>query len=141
MGHGFTSTKKPHTRHVSRTDANEREGISMDAVEFFRQRKRMCKAYKECCECGLYRRNPGASPLCEEYCFEEPEKAVQVVEKWAAEHPVKTRLTEFLRLFPEAPMDSNGYPAVNTCMLGEKNEYRNRYERDKLVLEFWNAEV
>lgn len=34
--------------------------------------------------------------------------AVAFVEKWAAEHPIKTRQSEFLKMFPEADVDDTG---------------------------------
>lgn len=35
------------------------------------------------------------------------EEAVTVVENWAKEHPVKTRQSEFLKMFPNAPISHN----------------------------------
>ena len=33
---------------------------------------------------------------------EDAEKAVKIVEQWAKDHPVKTRQSEFLKMFPNA---------------------------------------
>mgnify|MGYP006928574152 CR=1 FL=1 len=111
----------------------------MDAVEFFKQRARMCGSFDNCCECGLYRRNPGNSALCEDYCFEEPEKAVQVVEKWAAEHPVKTRLSEYRRLFPNANMDEYPLGCVKAYNMGVNCENFKDCEECKRA--YWMQEV
>ena len=69
----------------------------MDAVEFLRDFRRMCWTYEEpCCEnCKL---EGGGCNFTDWGC--DHEKAVRIVEEWAKEHPVKTRLSEFKKLFP-----------------------------------------
>ena len=47
--------------------------------------------------------------------------AVKFVERWAAAHPVKTRQSEFLKLFPYARVKkANGLPIVSPCDLDVK---------------------
>ena len=41
------------------------------------------------------------------------EEMVKAAEQWAAEHPVKTRQSEFLKQWPEADVDENG--VLQTC--------------------------
>lgn len=81
----------------------------MDAVEFLRDFRRMCWTYEEpCCEsCKL---EGGGCNFTDLGC--DHEKAVRIVEKWAKEHPVKTRLSEFLKLFPNAPVPEEGCPGL-----------------------------
>lgn len=64
----------------------------MDAVEFVKQWRRMGK-------------NGGRK-----YSVfnDEPEDVVTEVEEWAKENPVKTRQSEFLKLFPNAECTSDG---------------------------------
>ena len=61
---------------------------TMDAVEFLRDFRRMCSSYgSTCAGCEL------EYDLCEttrRNCNHE--KVIRIVEKWAKEHPVKTRL-------------------------------------------------
>lgn len=46
---------------------------------------------------------------------------VEAAEKWAAEHPAKTRQSEFLKLFPYARVKkANGLPIVSPCDLDVK---------------------
>lgn len=46
---------------------------------------------------------------------------VEAAEKWATEHPVKTRQSEFLKLFPYARVKkANGLPIVSPCDLDVK---------------------
>lgn len=66
----------------------------MDAVEFYRTFKRMC--YKtDCKDCLLDQK-------CRPSANVEPEEVVELVEEWAKDHPVKTRQSEFLKMFPNA---------------------------------------
>ena len=81
----------------------------MDAVEFLRDFRRMCLSYDICTGCGL--RCVGCSPM-EEDC--DHEKMIRVVEKWAKAHPVKTRLSEFLKLFPNESVQEEGCPSLCT---------------------------
>lgn len=79
----------------------------MDALEFIKARNRFCKQQKY--SCG------SACPLKDHICslatfntFDETKAMIELVEKWAAEHPAKTRQSELLKLFPEAKMDDEG---------------------------------
>lgn len=74
----------------------------MDAVEFLKAKVRMCGNI-HCEACGLHSGNM----YCVNYCFVYPDEAVAAVEKWAKEHPVKTRQSEFLKMFPNAPFSHN----------------------------------
>ena len=78
----------------------------MDAVEFLREKHRMCITYSTCDNCRLR-----GSCYGEEVVGIE-EDVVEIVEEWSKEHPVKTRQSEFLKLFPDADI-STGH--VNVC--------------------------
>lgn len=79
----------------------------MDAIEFFKAMKRMCGRYDaaHCEECPL---EDHACGLTVSKTFAELKAMIELVEKWAAEHPAKTRQSELLKLFPEAKMDDEG---------------------------------
>ena len=91
----------------------------MDAVEYVKQRRRMCDYYVNCGDCpaGDYE---GCSSL------NEIPRMVPIVEKWAKEHPVKTRQSEFLKRYPEAEIGDDGYPSVAPCQL-----YKDMEEKDE----------
>ena len=82
----------------------------MDAVEFLKEKSRMCNTfnlcdgggYKETCE--LYKEGL----TCADYTNDYPEKAVEIVERWAKEHPKKTRQSKFLKVFPKVSMTPDG---------------------------------
>ena len=74
----------------------------MDAVKFIKDRKRMCNG-RPCATCPLFAVHQlEYLPDCKEWCMDHPEAIVTVVEKWAEEHPRKTRQSEFLKQWPNA---------------------------------------
>ena len=77
----------------------------MDAVEFLRDFRRMCSSYDTCTGCEL---DYALCDTTERDC--DHEKVIRIVEEWAKEHPVKTRLSEFLLLCPNAPAPEEGCP-------------------------------
>ena len=81
----------------------------MDALEFLRERKRMCNKYSDCCDCPL-----GSSSCVINHATsdENQEKIVTAVEQWSKEHPRKTRQSVFLEQYPEAQIDNNGVLCV-----------------------------
>ncbi len=80
----------------------------MDAVKFTQERKRMCNG-RLCADCPLFAVHQLRCLLyCKEWCMDHPDASVAVVEKWAAEHPRKTRQSEFLERWPTARLDERG---------------------------------
>lgn len=119
----------------------------MDAIKFMKEKKRMCNSYSECTEiCPLKKLMDENRLTCLVYCFAHPEEAVSIVKKWSTEHPIKTRQSEFLKLHPNAKIDSHGVleacplridtKSVNVC--GLINLYRPCRDCRK---EYWLAEV
>ena len=117
----------------------------MDAVEFLKTLRRMCNA--ECRKCEIrevHRVNGG----CSTWQKNHPEEAVAIVEKWAAEHPAKTRQSVFLAQWPEAALSKDG--AIAICPLAISAAYRhgngacNKDNSDTCAdckRQFWSAEV
>ena len=81
----------------------------MDAVEFLKTLRRMCNS--ECRECELGKRL-GALDTCALWQKAHPEEAVEIAEKWAKEHPAKTRQSEFLKHYPGARITIDGFLRV-----------------------------
>ena len=70
--------------------------------------------------------------------------AVKFVEQWDAEHPVKTRQSEFLKLFPNAPIYTNTHNvALDPCLVDTTLRGHCPTGRgcDICRREFWLAEV
>lgn len=70
--------------------------------------KRMCKSHEGCNNCPLGQLfNDGVAPCTP---FEFPDNAEEVIDKWVAEHPVKTYATDFFSKFPDAQRKTTGIP-------------------------------
>lgn len=67
--------------------------------------------------------------------------AVKFVEQWAAAHPVKTRQSEFLKLFPNAQTDSGCLNACPMDVFGNTGIDCNKHTCFECKKEFWLAEV
>lgn len=80
----------------------------MDAVEFLKEKERMCSKCSACSRCPVCKENNGVYMDCEDLQIENPEEFVAIIEKWSVEHPVKTRQSEFLKMFPNAKMTELG---------------------------------
>lgn len=96
----------------------------MDAVEFYKSMKRMCYSGEMCEKCPLYNNFSEMGSVCDVLLHIEDEKASRVksiVEQWAESHPVKTRQSEFLKLFPNATInESDGILCVTPCNIEGK---------------------
>lgn len=68
-------------------------------------------------------------------------RAVKFVERWDAEHPVKTRQSEFLKLFPNAQTDSGCLNACPMDVFGNTGIDCNKRPCFECKKAFWLAEV
>lgn len=90
----------------------------MDAVEFLEKRNRMCGALGDECTdkdgtlCPLLVAARKVGKGCYGYTKSHPAEAVEIVERWAKEHPRKTRQSEFLKMFPAAKVDIDNVPVI-----------------------------
>lgn len=86
--------------------------MGMDAVEFFREKERMCRTFNMRCKgCEIANHMEG-NESCNDYIKRLPAEAVEIVERWAKEHPRKTRQSEFLKMFPAAKVDIDNVPVI-----------------------------
>lgn len=90
-------------------------------VNFLKEWRRYCGG-RRCGYCDLSEHNECGFPACQ--VKDHPEKAVEVVQKWSDEHPVKTRLDDLLEKYPKYRFYENdrcptSHPAVfgycNAC--------------------------
>lgn len=103
----------------------------MDAVEYVKQRNRMCDYYINCTECpaGEYE---GCSSL------NSISKLVPIVEQWAKEHPVKTRQSEFLKMYPNVRID-DGVIFLGPCAID--TSHKCTLDCKKCCRDFWLKEI
>lgn len=82
----------------------------MDALEFLRERKRMCSSFGTSCDgCPLHGHPcTSISSMTDGDC----ERLLVEVEQWSKEHPRKTRQSVFLEQYPEAQIDDIGVLGV-----------------------------
>ena len=116
----------------------------MDAVEFIKERERMCKSFDKCsfgCPAwdGSCKLETGTYLEC------EADKQVEIVKEWSAAHPIKTRQSVFLEQWPNAELDT--YGCIDICpkrVTGEKrsnNGYGCKRFCPDCHREFWMQEV
>lgn len=75
---------------------------------------RFCEQYNDCESCPII-----------EFCFcentkETISKANEIILKWCKEHPIKTRQSEFLKMFPNAMrFENSNIIAIKPCDVDE----------------------
>lgn len=116
----------------------------MDALEFLKERKRLCNSYSDCCDCPL-----GSSRCVINHVTsdEDCKRIVTAVEQWSKEHPRKTRQSVFLEQYPEAEIYANGVLSFCPMPISAAHRYSNGGCRNPEKLcrdcrrEFWMQEV
>lgn len=80
----------------------------MDAITYIKEAMRMCKSAGDNCEhCSAKIEKFCPISLCRttmNNMHGNEEKAVSIVEQWSKDHPVKTRQSEFLKMFPNTDL-------------------------------------
>ena len=108
----------------------------MDAVKYLKERERMCDSYNNMCDgCGF-----GKVSKCNRPEEDNPEKAVEIVEKWSSEHPAKTRQSELLKAFPNAEI-KNGIAVACPKSLDKNVECELLSSCVECTRKYWLAEV
>ena len=110
----------------------------MDALEFIKAIKQMLRAGAN---------NSTVQKYISAYKKNDCEGMVKAAEQWAAEHPVKTRQSEFLKLFPGAAPTKDGVLAIcpnafSPVYKDERGLCKWHYaDCDNCCRQFWLAEV
>ena len=113
----------------------------MDAVEFFKTANRLCKnqgcnvcpvAKEGCCMVGF-----------DDDSVKNIDETISKVEQWAKDHPVKTRQSEFLKMFPNAPKSGR---VLDICPQNLNIEYMPPKRCENISCgacktDYWNEEV
>lgn len=94
----------------------------MDAVKFLKTVNRLCKNQRFCTECPIHKNGMGCMVKAEDDSIKSIEETVSKVEQWAKDHPVKTRQSEFLKMFPNAMInESDGVLRISPCHIEGKS--------------------
>lgn len=122
----------------------------MDAVKFLKENNRMCKTFDLCdgrdcgAMCELYAKSNKKGLNCADYTNDYPEEAVAIVERWAKEHPKKTRQSEFLKMFPRVKIERD---VIEFCPADMDSDFQCQAKEElsfscaTCKREFWLAEV
>ena len=114
----------------------------MDTVEFLNEGTRMCNNYEACVGCPMEE--------TDDCCMVHTnlKQMISIVEQWAKEHPIKTRQSELLKLFPEASVLYDEY--LNICPAQLSSECRDKktggcydpgMDCGKCKRDFWLKEI
>lgn len=107
----------------------------MDAIKYLQEKARMCDSFEGCADCLIIKDND-----CSQLEMTCPEKAVAIVEKWAAEHPQKTIFQDFLEKYPNASLTSYGTPHICPCELGYE-EKKPEICFSRRCIDCWNRPI
>ena len=120
----------------------------MDTVEFFKTVNRLCKN-QICAKCPICKKS-----MIKEMCMvrrtvmlgdasdESIEEMISIVEQWSKDHPVKTRQSEFLKMFPNAVIDEDdGILCINPCAIDGSIGCTNGKGCDGCRRKYWLEEV
>lgn len=119
----------------------------MDAIEFLKERNRMCKTNVSCYNCPAH--DLARSNSCK-FAMENwtsPEQQINLVKEWAAAHPCKTRQSVFLEQYPDTQLDAFG--VIELCPIPISAAHRDNTgickTPEKMCAEcrreFWKQEV
>ena len=103
----------------------------MKAVDYLKAKGRMTgNCHILCRDCPL--------DNCNELEADYPEQAVEIVEKWAKENPVKTYLSVLLEKLPHVRVGREGFPNICVSELFNTEKYCNDHSIN--CKDCWNRE-
>lgn len=82
------------------------------AINYLTEQERLCTYFYGCHSCPLSVENNSTNFNCINFQRKFPEKAIEIVQKWSDEHPMKTYKDDFLERFPNAYRHPDGRPAI-----------------------------
>lgn len=115
----------------------------MDTVEFFKTVKRLCKN-KGCDGCPVCKNNTCMVMLMARIygaSDESIEETISKVEQWAKDHPVKTRQSEFLKMFPNAEFCRDVINILPCSIEKEMCKYCDNSKCEECRKDYWLSEV
>lgn len=88
-------------------------------VNFFKEKERLTKNCTILCtDCPLDNDNNKEYVNCTKLIGSYTEKAVEILQKWSDENPVKTRRDDFTEKYPNHTTNSKGMPVICCKYLG-----------------------
>ena len=115
----------------------------MDAVEFFNTVNRYCK--NQGCKKYLACRGDLYMIWPDDDSIKSIEETVSKIEQWAKDNPIKTRQSEFLKIFPNARIDDSRvliFCPKDFLPVGARSTYCEKHENCKECRkDYWLTEV
>lgn len=119
----------------------------MDAIKYLKIKNRMttgCTVNSDCLQCALYVDNNPYGEDCSVFEIQHPEEAVEAVEKWVKDHPLKTRIDKLLEIYPNAKVrnyPNNKYINICPAVIDVDIALTCIGECYDCKIEYWNEEV
>ncbi len=101
---------------------------------------RMCKTVGDCAGCPMSLSNNGTNEFCCTLLHCHPDKANEIILNWCKEHPVETRQSRFLKMFPKALLFDGVLNICPECVKGECGHSGTMLCKD-CKKDYWLAEV
>lgn len=106
---------------------------------------RMCKSHKDCKFCNLSVNANGLHITCCNLLANYPNKASEIILKWCEEHPIKTRQSEFMKMFPNVGI-YKGVITICPCLIDCNYDCKNKenyvdFDCTGCKKDYWLAEV
>ena len=111
----------------------------MDAVEFVKTVNRLCKN-RHCHGCPVAKEGRCMVGF-DYYSVKSIEETISKVEQWARDHPVKTRQSEFLKMFPNANIPCDVIDIIPCNIEKEMRKCCGDRNCDECKRTYWLAEV
>lgn len=114
----------------------------MDAIEFIKERQRLCQTYVDCFKCPAYNNNDGCK--FSTITGYEATEQIRLLEEWSAAHPQKTHQDVLLEQWPNAPRDCDNILMINPCDLDLTIHGKDECYTDNCLKcrhEYWTQEV
>ena len=103
----------------------------MDAVKYLKEKNRMTFKGAKIFETIHNGRRKSLGAIEDD----DPEGAVEIVEKWSLEHPQKTMMSDFFEKHPNAKKDGKDEPTICPFVLGYTKD---RHCYGKNCFDCWN---
>lgn len=111
----------------------------MDAVEFVKTVNRLCKN-RHCNGCPVAKEGRCMAGF-DDKSVKSIEKTISKVEQWAKDHPVKTRQSEFLKMFPNADLCRDVINILPCSVEKEMSKCCSDKRCEECRKDYWLAEV
>ena len=110
-----------------------------NTVDFIKEWNRMCDSYdSECRYCPIEECKLDIEDCLSWVCNEKNiEKAIEIVQEWSKENPIKTRLSLLKEQYPNVRLNSKGIPLI--CMSQLYNVDSAKCDAD--CIKCWNTTI